>query len=258
MIHGFPFDHRMWDHVQRVLQRRAYATDVAGTGASRGYDSSDAYTMAAYAADFAGLLDGMMTPQGVFCGLSMGGYIVFELLRRFPARVRAAILCNTKAAADAPETKRGRDALAARTKQEGMSAVVGRDALAARTKQEGMSAVVDELINRVLARVTRERRPDVVQEVTAMILRQHVPGIVGALHAMRERPDSTPLLGQIRVPVLVIAGDDDPIAPAEGMQEMARAIPGAQFVLIPEAGHLSPVEQPQAVGAAINAFLARL
>ncbi len=240
MIHGFPFDHRMWDHVQRVLQRRAYATDVAGTGASRGYDSSDAYTMAAYAADFAGLLDGMMTPQGVFCGLSMGGYIVFELLRRFPARVRAAILCNTKAAADAPETKRG------------------RDALAARTKQEGMSAVVDELINRVLARVTRERRPDVVQEVTAMILRQHVPGIVGALHAMRERPDSTPLLGQIRVPVLVIAGDDDPIAPAEGMQEMARAIPGAQFVLIPEAGHLSPVEQPQAVGAAINAFLARL
>ncbi|HKC39287.1 MAG TPA: alpha/beta fold hydrolase [Gemmatimonadales bacterium] len=240
MIHGFPFDHRMWDHVQRVLQRRAYATDVAGTGASRGYDSPDAYTMAAYAADFAGLLDGMMTPQGVFCGLSMGGYIVFELLRRFPARVRAAILCNTKAAADAPETKRG------------------RDALAARTKQEGMSAVVDELINRVLARVTRERRPDVVQEVTAMILRQHVPGIVGALHAMRERPDSTPLLGEIRVPVLVIAGDDDPIAPAEGMKEMARAIPGAQFVLIPEAGHLSPVEQPQAVGAAINAFLARL
>ena len=214
--------------------------DLPGTRASSGYDSPDDYTMTAYGADFARFLDSMMIPQGVFCGLSMGGYIVFELLRRFPARVRAAILCNTKAAADTPEAKRG------------------RDALAARTKLEGMNAVVDELINRVLARVTRERRPDLVQEVTAMILRQHVPGIVGALHAMRERPDSTPLLEQIRVPVLVIAGDDDPIAPAEGMKEMARAIPGAQFVLIPESGHLSPVEQPQAVGAAINAFLGQL
>jgi len=189
---------------------------------------------------FDGFLDSMLIPHGVFCGLSMGGYIVFELLRRFPARVRAAILCNTKAAADTPEAKRG------------------RDALAARTKLEGMNAVVDELINRVLARVTRERRPDLVQEVTAMILRQHVPGIVGALHAMRERPDSTPLLEQIRVPVLVIAGDDDPIAPAEGMEEMARAIPGAQFVLIPDSGHLSPLEQPKAVSAAINAFLVQL
>jgi len=230
----------MWDHVQRLLQRRAYAMDLPGTGASSGYDSPDDYSMAAYATGFDGFLDSMLMPHGVFCGLSMGGYIVFELLRRFPARVRAAILCNTKAAADTPETKRG------------------RDALAARAKQEGMSAVVDELINRVLARVTRERRPDLVQEVTAMILRQHVQGIVGALHAMRERPDSTPLLGQIRVPVLVIAGDDDPIAPAEGMEEMARAIPGAQFVLIPDSGHLSPLEQPKAVSAAIKAFLAQL
>ncbi len=214
--------------------------DLPGTRASSGYDSPDDYSMAAYATDFDGFLDSTMIPQGVFCGLSMGGYIVFELLRRFPARVRAAILCNTKAAADTPEAKRG------------------RDALAARTKLEGMNAVVDELINRVLARVTRERRPDLVQEVTAMILRQHVPGIVGALHAMRERPDSTPLLEQIRVPVLVIAGDDDPIAPAEGMEEMARAIPGAQFVLIPDSGHLSPLEQPKAVSAAINAFLVQL
>ena len=91
-----------------------------------------------------------------------------------------------------------------------------------------------------------------------MIERQPVHGMVVTLRALRDRPDSTPVLGQIRIPVLVVAGDDDQIAPAEGMQEMARAIPGAQFTVIPGSGHLSPLEQPQAVNDAVNAFLAQL
>jgi len=118
-----------------------------------------------------------------------------------------------------------------------------------------MAAVATELVNRVLAHLTLEQRPDVVREVTEMILRQPVPGIVGALRALRERPDSTPLLATIRVPVLVIAGDDDQIAPAAGMEEMARSIPGAQFVLIRNAGHLAPLEQPRAFNDALNEFL---
>jgi pimeloyl-ACP methyl ester carboxylesterase len=170
----------------------------------------------------------------------MGGYIVFELLRRFPERVRAAMLLNTKAAADTPEAKRG------------------RDALATTARHSGSQAVADELVPKVLACPTLERQPAVVREVTEMILRQPVTGIVGALRALRDRPDSTPLLGRIRVPVLVVAGDDDQIAPAAGMEEMARAIPGAQFVLIPESGHLSPLERPAAVNAALNAFLGQL
>jgi len=239
LIHGFPFDHRMWDALSPSLKWRALAWDLPGAGAARGFESPEDYSIAGYAASEIGVLD-LLKEQAVICGFSMGGYIVFELLRRFPDRVRAAILCNTKATADTPEAKRG------------------RDALAARTRKEGMSAVADELVNRLVARVTREQRPEVVREVTKLILRQPVPGILGALRAMRERPDSTPLLGQIRVPVLVVAGDDDQIAPAEGMEAMARAIPGAQFVLIPQSGHLSPLEQPKAVSAALNAFLGQL
>ncbi|HEY6088852.1 MAG TPA: alpha/beta fold hydrolase, partial [Gemmatimonadaceae bacterium] len=178
--------------------------------------------------------------QAVFCGLSMGGYIVFEILRQFPERVRAAVLCNTKATPDSPEAKSA------------------RNALAARVQKEGTSALVDEMINRLLSRITRERRPEIVRAVSQVISQQNVPGIVGQLRALRDRADSTPLLGQIGVPVLVIGGDDDQITPAEGMREMASAIPGAEFVLIPEAGHLTPVEQPKAVSAAMNAFLARL
>ena len=91
-----------------------------------------------------------------------------------------------------------------------------------------------------------------------MIERTSVAGIVGALRALRDRPDSTAVLGQIRVPVLVVAGDDDQIAPAAGMQEMARAIPGAQFALITGAGHVAPLEQPLPLSGALGEFLAKL
>jgi len=196
--------------------------------------------MAAYAADLIRLLDDQQIDQVVVCGLSMGGYIAFELLRQVPERVRAAILCNTKAAADTPEAKRG------------------RDVMAAKAPNEGARAIAEELVPKLLARVTRERQPEIVREVAEMIARQPVSGIVGALRALRERPDSTALLGQIRIPVLVVAGEDDQITPAAGMQEMARAIPGAQFALIRDAGHLTPLEQPGVVTTALGDFLLRV
>lgn len=196
--------------------------------------------MAVYADDLVGQLDYAQVDQAVVCGLSMGGYIVFELLRRYAGRVRAAVFCNTKAAADTPEAKGS------------------RDALAARARKEGARAVATELVPKVVARTTYEGRPEVVREVTEMIARQPVSGIVGALRALRDRPDSTPLLGRIGVPVLVIAGDDDQIAPEAGMREMAQAIPAAWFALIERAGHVSPLEQPKAVNAVLREFLAAL
>ena len=130
--------------------------------------------------------------------------------------------------------------------------------MAAKAEREGPGAIAAELVPKLLARVTLERQPAVVREVTTMIERQPVYGMVVTLRALRDRPDSTPLLGQIRIPVLVVAGDDDQITPPAGMQEMARAIPGARFMLIPEAGHLSPLEQPEPVNRAIERFLDEL
>jgi pimeloyl-ACP methyl ester carboxylesterase len=100
--------------------------------------------------------------------------------------------------------------------------------------------------------------PKVVREVTEMIERQPVAGIVGALRALRERPDSTLLLSKISVPVMVVAGDADQITPAAVMREMADTIPGARFMQIRDAGHLTPLEQPVAVNTALADFLAEL
>ena len=130
--------------------------------------------------------------------------------------------------------------------------------LAEKAQARGASAVADELVPKVLSPTNLERRGDLVREVRAMIERQQVAGIVGALRALRDRPDSTPLLKEIRVPVLAIAGSDDQITPQAGMQEMARAIPNAEFAIIGAAGHLTPVEQPLAFNAAIETFLKKL
>jgi pimeloyl-ACP methyl ester carboxylesterase len=167
----------------------------------------------------------------------MGGYIAFALLGEFPGRIAAAILCNTKASADTSEAKRG------------------RDAMALKAEREGPQGIAAELMPRLLARATRERQPAVVREVSVMIERQPVHGMIATLRTLRDRPDFSDLLPRIRVPVLVVAGDDDQITPSGGMEEMARAIPGAQFVLVREAGHLSPLEQPDAVNQAIKRFL---
>lgn len=239
LIHGFPFDSAMWRHQLEGLQWQSFAPDLPGLGDSSELGSADKYSMEAYAAALVEILDEFKLEQVVACGLSMGGYIIFEMLRRYPERVGAAVLCHTKAPADTREAKSG------------------RDALAGRALHEGMDVVADELLPKLLSRATAESQPEVVREVRDMILRQPVGGTAGALWALRERPDSTPLLPRIQIPVLVIAGDDDQITPASGMEEMARAIPGARFVRIDGAGHLSPLEQPAAFNGAVNDFLAQ-
>jgi pimeloyl-ACP methyl ester carboxylesterase len=170
----------------------------------------------------------------------MGGYIVFELARRDPDRLKAIVLADTKAEADSPEARRGRDELAA---------------LAAR---DGAGPVADRLVPRLLSATTRAAQPEVVRQVREMIERQPVPGIVGALTALRDRPDSRPTLGAVRVPTLVLVGEDDELTPPAAAQAMAAAIAGAQYVAIPAAGHLAPLEQPLAVARALGDFLGSL
>jgi 3-oxoadipate enol-lactonase len=240
-IHGFPFDHALWRHQLGMFSGwRRIAPDLRGAGVSSVPGAPDGYSIARYANDLIQLLDASGIAHAVVCGLSMGGYILFELLRRHPARVRAAVLCNTKAAADSAEARRD------------------RDAMAALARNEGTDAVADKLLPRVLARATLDQKSQVVNEVKRMIICQPVAGVVGALRALRDRVDSTPLLPTIRVPVLVVAGDDDQIAPANGMEEMAGTIHGARFVLIKDAGHVTPLEQPLALNTALEDFLADL
>ena len=239
-VHGFPFDRTVWRHQLATLSRvQRIAPDLRGVGAS-GAPASDSYSLARYADDLVAVLDALAIRAAVVCGLSMGGYIIFELLRRHAGRVRAIVLADTKVEPDSEQTKRD------------------RDELAALAERQGQDAVIDRLLPRLLAPATRGARPDVVAVVREMARRWTVPGLVGALRTLRDRPDSTATLSGVRVPTLILVGQEDEVSPPAAAQVMAGLVPGAQCHVIPAAGHLAPLEQPRATGRLLSDFLSGL
>jgi 3-oxoadipate enol-lactonase len=238
-LHGFPLDRTIWRPVVSALTGwRRISPDLRGLGLSEGPE--DGYAMAEYADDLAALLEVLRIPSAVVCGLSMGGYVAFELLRRHPDQVRALVLANTRAA---PDDADGR---------------AKRDATVARIRRDGPGFLADEMLPRLLGPATIQTSPDVVRQVRGMVTAQPAQGLIGALTAMRDRADARPMLGAITVPTLVIHGSDDQLIPVTEARAMAEAIPGAQFSAIPGAGHLAPVEQAVNTSRVIREFLEAL
>jgi 3-oxoadipate enol-lactonase len=238
MVHGYPLDHTLWlaqiDGLSDIAQ--VIAPDL------RGFGQSDALvgigTMEVHADDLAAFLDALKIERAVVCGLSMGGYIALAFWKKYASRVRGLILVDTRAGADAPAARQG------------------RLDMVEQVKQHGSQPAADAMLPRMLAETTRQSRPDLVEFAHAMMLRQSPAGIIGALLGMVERPDSTPMLPTISVPTLAIFGDQDVITPAETEgRSLAAAIPGAKLVVVPNAGHLSNLEQPQVFNAAAREFL---
>jgi pimeloyl-ACP methyl ester carboxylesterase len=208
-------------------------------------DDSGAAGMGVLADDLAALLDALEVEaleveRAVVCGHSMGGYVAFEMLRRHSDRLSGLILCHTRAAADSAEAREA------------------RDELAGLVRDLGTPSVVERMLPKLLAPSSLETLPQVVEHVEAMIGRNHTDGIIAALSAMKHRADSTGLLPTIGKQTLVVAGAQDQLIPVAQSRTMAAAIPGAQFTVIPEAGHLAPLEQPVATSLVIGGFLESL
>jgi len=167
----------------------------------------------------------------------MGGYIAFAFYRKYRDQVKGLVLADTKAQAD---TEEGR---------------AGRLAMAQTAQTKGAGAVADIMLPKLLSPVALQTKPELVRQVRAAIERTQASSIAGAQMAMAERPDSVPLLAQIACPTLVITGElDGPTPPADG-KLMAEKIPGARLEIIPRAGHLSNLEQPEAFNRVLLGFL---
>ena len=236
LIHGFPLDHSLWAHQIATLKGwRRIAPDLRGCGDAQGPEN--AYSMATYADDLARLLDKLQVNRAVVAGLSMGGYIAFELLRRHRDRVHGLILVDTRADADTAEGR------------------ASRETMMELARKEGPGAVGERMLPRLLGRTTQRTQPHLVPQVKQMAARWSVPGIVGALTAMRDRPDSTPLLQTIDVPALVVVGQEDELTPPDLSRAMTAAIPSAAMTTIAAAGHLAPLEAPSAVSRLMAEFL---
>jgi YbgC/YbaW family acyl-CoA thioester hydrolase len=236
-VHGYPLDRTIWrDQIDSLEGYRRIAPDLRGMGQSDAPDLG--YGMGIYADDLAALLDALGVNEVVLCGLSMGGYVIFEFLRRWRHRVRALILMDTRAEGDSTEGRRARDAAAATARDGGAGAVGGA------------------LLAKMLAAGSEERAPELVDRVRRMMAATPVAGMIGALAAMRDRHDSTGLLPTLAdLPTLVLVGEEDALAPPDAARRMATLIPGARLVVIPGAGHLPPVERPSETTAEIREFL---
>ena len=235
-LHGYPLDRSIWAHqVTHLHGVRRIAPDLRGFGRSDAPDLG--YSMATWADDVAALLEALGEERAVLCGLSMGGYVAFEFARRHPGRLAGLVLVDTRAGPDGEEARRG------------------RDAAIQLVREKGAGAIAEQMLPKLFAPATVRRRPEVVTQVEAVIRRTPVAGIAGALAAMRDRADSRPLLPTLEVPAMVLVGAEDGLTPPPEAEEMAAALPGAELREIPEAGHLAPVEQPEAVTTAIAEFV---
>jgi 3-oxoadipate enol-lactonase len=236
-VHGYPLDRTIWrDQIDSLEGYRRIAPDLRGMGQSDAPDLG--YGMGIYADDLAALLDALGINEVVLCGHSMGGYVIFEFLRRWRHRVRALILMDTRAEAESTEGRRARDAAAATARDGGAGAVGGA------------------MLPKMLAPGSEERAPELVDRVRRMMAATPVAGMIGALAAMRDRHDSTGLLPTLaHLPTLVLVGEEDAHAAPDVARRMAALIPGARLVVIPGAGHLPPVERPSETTAEIREFL---
>ena len=238
-VHGFPLDHTMWRQQLAEFSRdhRCIAPDLRGFGQSS--VTLGKVSMEQFAEDLAALLDTLgITEPVVLCGLSMGGYIAWEFVRRHAARLHALILCDTRAVSDSPE------------------AAANRLKLADDVMRLGPELVANAMLPRLFAPNPAAHRPEWDHELRQVMLATNPQGIAAASRGMAERGDARALLPTIDCPTLVIVGEHDVISPPAEMRDIATAVPRSVFQIITDAGHMAPLEQPLATNAAIRQFLA--
>jgi 3-oxoadipate enol-lactonase len=238
-IHGFPFSHAMWQSQIGAVSRqfRAIAYDLRGLGGSSVGDGQ--YTIEGHVDDLIGLLDHLEIPRAVILGLSMGGYIALRALERNPDRWTAAVLCDTRSEAD---TNEGR---------------IGRAAAIRTVKKSGSQAFADDFVRKVFAPASFTRVPQAVEMIAGIIARTPPLAIAGTLLALAGRTDTTGSLARITVPTLIMVGEQDTITPPEASRAMHERIARSELHIVPEAAHMSPLENPEFVNSHLLAFLNR-
>lgn len=238
-LHAFPLNRTMWEPQVGALvaECRCIPIDCRGLGESA---AAPPYSMDRYADDVIGALDALQIERAVIVGLSMGAYIGFSIWRRHSGRVRAFVLADTRAVADTVEQ------------------VAKRRELIEIAEMHGSAGVANAQIAGLISASTRDKRPDTYDAMHRMIAQAPVDGIVGAIEAMIERPDSTQTCRTIDVPTLIIVGEEDGVTPVADARAMAELIPGSRLEVLRQAGHLSNVERPAAFNTVLGEFLASL
>jgi 3-oxoadipate enol-lactonase len=236
-LHAFPLGLFMWDEQAEALDEthRVIRFDARGFGSSPPGDAL--LTMERIADDGAALLDHLGVSRAVVCGLSMGGYAAFAMVRRHRDRLRALVLADTRAEPDTDEARRN------------------RALLAEKVRREGAASAADAFLPKLVGATTQTERLGLVERLRKHIVAASPQGIADALAGLAARADSRPTLREIRVPTLILCGAEDVLTPPSDAETLARGIAGSRLEVIPAAGHLSNMECPDAFNIALTEFL---
>jgi pimeloyl-ACP methyl ester carboxylesterase len=239
LVHAFPLGAGMWEPQLKAVPPdwRLIAPDLRGFGGSTIAEPDESPSMDDYAADIVDLLRTLNIHSAVVGGCSMGGYTVMAVARLAPELLRALVLIDTRPTADTSE---------GRANRRGMLALLER---------EGPTGVARDMIPKLLGRTTLEERPDIEPFVRRLIKQQSGTAIRAGIHRMMARPDSSAVLEQLSVPMLVMVGEEDVLTPPDDARKMFALNRNARIVVLPRAGHLPNLETPAAFNEALNGFL---
>jgi len=245
LMHAFPLSADQWlPQLHRVPSGwRLIAPDVRGfrgTGQAFQDVGLESATMATHAADVLGLMNHLDLDSAVVGGLSMGGYISLAIAKVAARRLDGLVLADTKAPAD---NEAGRAA---------------RDTMIALVQEKGVAAVADAMLPKLLGATSQADQPELADVLRRLIMQNTPEALASAVRTMKFRDDASAWLPSIACPTLVICGTEDVLTPPSESEAMAAAIPEAQLVLLPRAGHLSNLEAPMAFTEALGQFLGRI
>ena len=236
-VHGFPYDHTMWKAQIDELSKKYFCVtyDIRGLGESPVGDGQ--YTMESFVDDLEGIIIELKLDKPVLCGLSMGGYIAFRALEKMEDKFSAVILCDTRADADGNEGK------------------LKRAAAIKRINTVGLAPFTKDFVTNCFGDHYKQNHKEEFEKRIAKSTTFNPVGVKGSLLAMLGRNDTTEYINKIKISVLVICGELDALTPLAVMKPMAEKINGAEFVVIKNSGHMSPIENPEEVNKAITKFL---
>jgi pimeloyl-ACP methyl ester carboxylesterase len=236
-IHGFPFDHKMWDFQVEQFKNdyHCISYDIRGLGESPAGDGQ--FTIEEFVDDLFDIIESFNLDKPVLCGLSMGGYIALRAVERNEGKFSGLILCDTKAEADNNDGKLNRTKGIKEINLNGVENFAGNFVL---------KCFSDNFI--------KAHRSE-YEEVLNRAKKSGPIGVKGCLLAMAARTDTTGYLPKIKIPVLLLCGEHDHLTPPDIMMAMGDIINNAKFSLIPAAGHVSSVENPKHFNYEIERFL---
>lgn len=240
LLHPTPCDHRFWLPAAEPLaaRYRVIVPDLRGHGRSEAGDGP--ITMERLGADVVRLLDELHEQRALFGGCSIGGYTLYELWRRIPARVQALAFCCAKPQAD---TEAGRQQ---------------REQWIAKIRERGTGEFIEAQLEKLIGPTARQRHPERIGEAREMMQPMAPAAIVAVQQGLAARPDSLETARGIRVPTFVLAGGEDPASTPADMKSLAETIRnggyGAEYTELRDAGHFAPWEQPQTVGRLLRRF----